>query len=436
MKSNRYIAYIASALLITTAAVLIAADNSAVQPGGLAVHEWGTFTSVAGEDGSAVDWDVLGGKCDLPDFVNYAGYRGVKFGLTGTVRMETPVMYFYSQREVAARVQVQFPHGVITEWYPNGDNAIYESKSLMDQMAVHTHVPFYSEGAIYQTNNLLDPPPAGLGPQVVKLSPSLNGIDTSLAHLMGAISWSDIKVQPGVTEAFPVEEGASRYYAARGTDAAPITAGGQHEKFLFYRGVGRFAVPLAARVSNDGKVAVTNPGSEAVPMAMLFENRGGRLGYRAAGAVSGPITLDPPSLDGALPQLREDLENALVAQGLFRKEAHAMVETWQDSWFEEGSRLIYIVPPRAIDDALPLQVDPLPSQTTRVFVGRIELITPATKRAVEAAMATNDPSAIESFGRFLEPILNRIVAENPASESQIQQLREKVQSSFAAGACR
>jgi len=435
MKFHRLIAYMASALLMA-AAVLIAADVAAVQPGGLTVHEWGTFTSVAGEDGSAIDWDALGGKCDLPDFVNYAGYRGVKFGLTGTVRMETPVMYFYSQREVAARVQVQFPHGVITEWYPNGDNEIYESKSLMDQMAVHTHVPFYSEGAIYQTNNLLDPPPAGLGPHVVKLSPSLNGIDTSLAHLMGATSWSDIKVQPGATEAFPVEEGASRYYAARGTDAAPITAGGQHEKFLFYRGVGRFAVPLTARVSGDGKVAVTKPGAEAVPMAMLFENRGGRLGYRAAGAVSGPITLDPPSLDGSLSQLRADLENALVAQGLFRKEAHAMVETWHDSWFEEGSRLIYIVPPHAIDDALPLQVDPQPSQTSRVFVGRIELITPATRRAVEAAMAAGDVSAIDRFGRFLDPILNRMVSENPASAGQIQELRAKVQGSFSTGACK
>ena len=78
-------------------------------------------------------------------------------------------------------------------------------------------------------------------------------------------------------------------------------------------------------------------------MVMFFENRGGRLGYRTVGAVSGSMTLDPPSLDGSLPELRHDLENALVAQGLFPREAHAMVETWRDSWFEEGSRLIYIV---------------------------------------------------------------------------------------------
>jgi hypothetical protein len=56
-----------------------------------------------------------------------------------------------------------------------------------------------------------------------------------------------------------------------------------------------------------------------------------------------------------------------------------MVETWRDSWFEEGSRLIYIVPAGAIDAMLPLQVDPAPSQTARVFVGRIELVTAETK---------------------------------------------------------
>ena len=50
--------------------------------------------------------------------------------------------------------------------------------------------------------------------------------------------------------------------------------------------------------------------------------------------------------------LRNDLEAALIAQGLFPKEAQAMVATWNDSWFEEGSRLIYILPtPRCLSGA-------------------------------------------------------------------------------------
>jgi hypothetical protein len=365
-----------AALMLATGAFLMAAEIHSVQPSELTVHEWGTFTSVAGQDGSAIDWDVLGGKDDLPGFVNAFGYRCFKWRLTGTVRMETPVLYFYSQREVTARVKVQFPRGLITEWYPNGD------------------------------------------------------------RLTSAIGWSDIKVQPGSTADFPVEKSPSRYYAARGTDAAPITVGGQHEKFLFYRGVGRFAVPLSARISGDGKIVVENSGSDAVPSVMLFENRGGRLGYRNAGAVRGSVTLDAPSLDGSLSQLRYDLENALVAQGLFPKEAQAMVETWRDSWFEEGSRLIYVIPAPAVDAILPLQVEPAPSQTARVFVGRIELITSQTTSAVKEAIVKSDWSAVDRYGRFLDPILKRIASENPLMGKQIEQCRQRVQSSIGARACR
>ena len=120
------------------------------------------------------------------------------------------------------------------------------------------------------------------------------------------------------------------------------------------------------------------------------------MGYRNAGEVKDAVMLDSPSLDSSLPVLHAELETALIAQGLYPKEAQAMVETWRDSWFEEGARLIYIVPSRTVDNFLPLQVTPVPSQTARVFVGRIELITPEIKRTVENAMAGGDWPAIES----------------------------------------
>jgi hypothetical protein len=404
-------------LVVCAAVLLIAADTGKVQSNALTIHEWGTFTSVAGEDGSAIDWDSLGCRSDLPEFVNAAGYRGFKFRLEGSVRMETPVIYFYSPGEVVAHVQVRFPYGVITEWYPNGDNAIYESKSLIDRM--HMNPP---ASAIYQTKSLIDPPPARLDSSLVRLSPNLNGIDTSLRHLMGTIGWSDVKVQPASAPAFPVESGPSRYYAARATDAAPISVGNQHEKFLFYRGVGRFQPPLSARLT-DEKVTVENRGSDPVPAVFLFENRGGRLGYRNAGTLTNAVTLDRPLLDGSFLQLLHDLETTLVAQGLFPKEAQAMVETWRDSWFEEGSRLIYIVPSQAVDAILPLQAEPAPVQTARVFVGRIELITPETKRTVEQALAKGDWSTVDRYSRFLDPILQRISTQDPAQASQIEQFR-------------
>jgi len=52
-----------------------------------------------------------------------------------------------------------------------------------------------------------------------------------------------------------------------------------------------------------------------------------------------------------------------------------MIETWRDSWFEGGSRLIYILPhhPQSCP-SFRCRSSPAPSRTVRVFVGRIELV--------------------------------------------------------------
>jgi len=391
-------------LLISTAAYLGAATVGGSQADGLTVHEWGTFTSVAGEDGSAVEWNALGCKSDLPGFVNDYGYRGFKWSLQGTVRMETPVMYFYSPREMEAHVKVSFPQGLITEWYPQAEYQVYQK--------------------------------SGDGKAMRRLPTNLNGIDTSLTSLTGAIEWSKIKVEPDTSPMLPIENGPSRYYAARATDAAPITVGEEHEKFLFYRGVARFPVPLSVRLERDGRVAVQNTGSEPVPVAILFENRAGHMGFRNVGVIADAVTLDRPSLDGSMAVLRYDLEAALTAQGLYPAEARAMLSTWQDSWFEEGSRLIYILSSHAVDRIVPLYVDPAPAETERVFVGRIELVTPEIENSVEQAIVKRDRPAMERYGRFLDAILTRISAESDVKVLQIQQFREGVLPHLGISQCR
>src|SRR5207247_1875760 len=177
-------------LVFSAATSLMAGSTVSTEPSDLTVHEWGTFTSVAGEDGSAVDWDALGCKDDLPGFVNDFGYRGFKWQLTGTVRMETPVLYFYSSRELDAHVKVAFPHGLITEWYPQAEYEVYQRSS--------------SNGSVR------------------RLAANLNGIDTSLRSLTGGIEWKSIKVQPDVSPALPIETGMSPYYAARAAAAPPF----------------------------------------------------------------------------------------------------------------------------------------------------------------------------------------------------------------------
>jgi hypothetical protein len=245
-----------------------------------------------------------------------------------------------------------------------------------------------------------------------------------MRSLTGAIEWANIKVEPDTSPALPVESAPSRYYAARATDAAPITVGEQHEKFLFYRGVGRFPVPLSARLESDGRFAVWNTSGAAVPVAILFENHAGHIGFSHGGTIADTVTLDRPSLDGSLVVLRSEIEAALIEQGLYPAEAQAMLDTWHDSWFEEGSRLIYILSSSAVNRVLPLRVDPAPAEIARVFVGRIEIITPQIENSVERAIANGDRATLQRYDRFLDPILARISSESDLKARQIAQFRE------------
>ena len=80
---------------------------------------------------------------------------------------------------------------------------------------------------------------------------------------------------------------------------------------------------------------------------------------------------------------------ALVEQGLYEKEARAMVNTWQDQWFaEEGTRVLYLLPRAWTDRTLQLQVSPQPDSVVRVMVGRAELITPSAERELREQILT------------------------------------------------
>jgi hypothetical protein len=195
------------------------------------------------------------------------------------------------------------------------------------------------------------------------------------------------------------------------TSATPLrvktTSGEQQEKFLFYRGVAAFPVPISARLTGEGQVLVENYEREKIPGVVLFERRGERVGYRVGGAVDDNAVMDAPELTKSVAALGRELEGMLVGQGLYQDEAHAMVETWRSSWFEEGSRLLYLVPTEFVNGVLPLAIRPAPAQTVRVFVGRLELVTPATEKAVERALATHDGAMLGKYGRFLDRFWRR-----------------------------
>ena len=93
-----------------------------------------------------------------------------------------------------------------------------------------------------------------------------------------------------------------------------------------------------------------------------------------------------------------------------------MIATWRDSWFENGTRLLYLVPRAFVDAILPLDIDPSPRQISRVFIGRVELISPEVLKDVGEALAANDRAALGKRGRFLRPIADRMLARSTRLE--------------------
>lgn len=373
-------------VLKTAIAVLLAAPAFAAEgvpaPAALIAHEWGTFTSVAGADGNPVPWSPLSGPSDLPCFVLHGLERKVELG-PSLVRMETPVLYFYTPRPMTLSVQVAFPQGRITEWYPQ------------------------------------------------------TGKGTPASDVYSRIEWNPVEVFPGEDPAFPTEKTASHYYAARATDASPIRIGRQDEKMIFYRGIGSFSPPVRPAFASDGRLEIRNTGVEPIPATILFENRNGKIGYRLIPHLDDrSAKVDAPELNGDLEALRGNLAATLVEFGLFPKEAAAMIETWRDSWFEEGMRIFYIVPRATVDALLPLAIDPAPAGIARVFVGRIEILSPAMRQTIENALATGDVAALKRYGRFLDPFLaaidrNFAPIQSPAAASFLQSRYNAVSPSCA-----
>jgi hypothetical protein len=357
---------------------------------GLVVHEWGTFTSVRNKDGKALLWRPLSFESDLPEFVysidkgrswksNDLTYR-TKSATPVTVRMETPVIYFYASQQTDARIRVGFP-GFITEWYPQAH-------------------------------------------------PNQRGIE-----------WSNVRIFPDLRTELPHSLKENHYYAARETDGSILEVANdeknEYEKFLFYRGVGNFSLPVSVSLQAD-QVSITNTPLGEPIHAVLFESTNGQIGFTTLNLDQAEATVDRPRLGRQFAELRQELKTMLVDEGLFEKEADAMLNTWRDSWFEEGLRLFYIMPRASVETILPLMIEPQPTSIVRVLVGRTELITPDAEKKVSAQLLKlNDPSPsvrtaarkqIDRYGRFVESILTQISSSpsNPKVKAAAQHLLEQL----------
>lgn len=403
MKSSLFLMTVASYLALTLTLLdfstpeITQADS--LKPGGLVVHEWGTFTSIAGKDGVAIDWRPLNGASDLPEFVYTEAeadgfretYKDGEKGSLARVRMETPVIYFYAPKEMEVDVRVDFPKGKITEWYPQASvvNGEY--------------------------------------------APNKTGRFTS------GIAWGTIKLLPNEQPDFLREASFSHYYPARETDAVALQICNadktkiEKEKFLFYRGIGDFGLPLSVKI--DGKnLTLAESGSEEIKNLIVFENRGGRIGFRYVESFSKQTIVERPETNRALNEVLLELEKILISEGLYAKEAKAMIETWKDSWFEEGLRVFYVLSRKTTDKILPLKVEPQPKEIVRVMVGRAEVITPEMKEdvrkqvgllhSVSEKIREEAQKNLQKHGRFYEPILKSILESE--RDAKVREQLEKL----------
>lgn len=392
-----------SSLLPFAAASLVAQQQPQTEPppADYVVHEWGTFTSMVGQAGIALE-GLHREEEALPKFVHDL-QRVAEHGVTDsklpasrvTQKMETPVIYFYSEAPLRVRVDVWFQQGLMTQFYPL-PTSVYPRLAAAGRQRIDL-------GKIDGSQLRWDidvlphegPAPAGI-PAVANDDPWQFARETRAAFV--------------------------RTVPEPGSPAKP-----EAEHYLFYRGLGRYQPAVAVADARDDGASFTNNLKHELPFCAVLElgDRGGRFALGPALPAGGKhrFALGAWQADRERVgrQLGAHVLRALVHSGLFEDEARAMVATWSRSWFQkDGARVLYLLPRSEVDTVLPLQLTPRPKALVRTLVGRLEFITEEAQAELEQALrdAMAPEPAIAAAGnarllrldRFLEPHLRNIEA--------------------------
>jgi hypothetical protein len=378
----------------------------------LVVHEWGTFTSLQDERGEAIG-GINTDDEPVPGFVHRAANLIQAGGDAGkgippndsevTMRLETPVIYFHlppGEKSRTVDVNVAFRGGWLTEYFPDADS------------------------------------------QQPGLSSS-GRIGHLTTDTMGTLGWHRVHIG-GAGDAPKTDE--SVWTSPRDVKCDPIRVGSEAEKFLFYRGVGRIDSPLnVGRMEGDKDDIVirrTDTSGDIDPRQLWLVDvrEDGMLAWRKAEprvtssyeiAVADSHFAKVDYGDGA--SLRKELSDALVAKGLFRDEADALLNTWQQSYFKNaGLRMFFLVDPSWTGRVLPLQISG-EAEVTRVMIGRIELVTPKQRQLLAkiSQQPVFDPTKplkdacpeYEELGRFRNALLLDEVSRT--SNEQLKQLLQR-----------
>jgi hypothetical protein len=380
----------------------------------LEVHEWGTFTSLVGSNGITQN-GMYHEDEPLPDFVHGFGeiaqiapppshrppIGGCRFkGCFGqdflsrkiiTQKMETPVLYFYSDKTQDVSVNVKFPKGVITETYPA---------------------------------------PIATSPTLATVTDLKNGNTTFNVKII-------VPGTPGTPGGpfdhltLPFVDLSNIYGHARNVESNVVESNGEREKYIFYRGIGQYQ-PLFSVTSERGGVTLT-ANSQTVPqVAFLIDvDQNGRarlmklskfemLAYRGMMANERMMPTEIARLrDHSQPDSEDmisgdkasaEVVSGLVGAGLKLDEAQAMVATWEHGYLKvPGLRLLSILQRSEVDAVLPLTISPAPEKVERVFVSRMEILLDTDEQKILRDIQDQGLAFdVTSLGRFAEPKLRRV----------------------------
>jgi hypothetical protein len=410
------------------------------------LHEWGTFTTVSGSDGR-----LLAGlhveEEHLPAFVySHIGMLSSRSGFLSsfsfaqpnivsredvqipvfadadknlqhynmmlskglpmaqlenvTVKMETPVIYFYGDDTPKVNVKVGFNGGTISQWYPNRKSGDTPNKVSKD----HPKVGDKLKEIVGDKEMVLIQQPINFG-------------DASKPYA-GAIEW-DVEILPKSSSdpalTFKPEENPTWIYP-RVPAANVVKVGSEYEDFLFYRGIGNFELPATFSVDSSETVTIANKSKEAIPFALAFENIGGEFRYKTiAGIPPGQVAkvaesewIKPATPGAQQVEVFMQMREGLMAQGLNSDEANGMIKTWWKSYFKKpGLRVFWVVPQTDLQRILPLKADPAPANQVRVLVGRADVMRPKFEQQMIADLGLKVFSKYQG-DRFLTPYLNRL----------------------------
>jgi hypothetical protein len=179
----------------------------------LIVHEWGTFLAVSGSDGVTLE-GMYHEEHPLPPFV-YQRKGDSTYSRKATLKGETPVIYFYTDRPQKIRVSVDFPTGNWTHWYPMAIRAARNRDPLNQSPLTHGHLGWVA--------HIAPPSPQDQLPEIAP--------DSLWRFARQVPQAATVKL---TAEAWLMEEKWS----------GNVTGNGERERFLFYRGLGKSDLPV------------------------------------------------------------------------------------------------------------------------------------------------------------------------------------------------